>query len=44
VWRDLLSRARDGGARQPFADLAIVLAALSFVGAVAFARFLEREL
>jgi len=34
----------EGIHRQPFADLAIVLAALSFVGAIAFARFLEREL
>jgi multisubunit Na+/H+ antiporter MnhF subunit len=34
----------EGFHRQPFADLAIVLAALSFAGAVAFARFLEREL
>ena len=28
--------------RQPFADLAIVFAALSFVGSLAFARLLER--
>jgi len=34
----------EGIHRQPFADLAIVLAALSFVGALAFARFLERDL
>ena len=34
----------EGIHRQPFADLAIVLAALSAVGAVVFARFLEREL
>lgn len=34
----------EGLHRQPFADLAIVLAGLSFVGAVAFARFLERDL
>ena len=34
----------EGIHRQPFADLAVVLAAMSFIGAVAFARFLEREL
>jgi multisubunit Na+/H+ antiporter MnhF subunit len=28
--------------RQPFADLAIVFAAVSFVGSLAFARLLER--
>lgn len=28
--------------RQPFADLAIVFAVLSFVGSLAFARLLER--
>jgi multisubunit Na+/H+ antiporter MnhF subunit len=39
---DLLLVA-EGIHRQPFADLAIVLAGLSFVGAVAFARFLERD-
>ncbi len=33
----------EGLHRQPFVDLAIVLAAVSFVGALAFARFLERE-
>jgi multisubunit Na+/H+ antiporter MnhF subunit len=30
--------------RQPFADLALVAALLSFVGALAFVRFLERRL
>jgi multisubunit Na+/H+ antiporter MnhF subunit len=30
--------------RQPFIDLAIVLAALSLVGGVAFARMMERDL
>jgi multicomponent Na+:H+ antiporter subunit F len=30
--------------REPFMDLAIVLAVLSFVGSLAFARFLERWL
>jgi multisubunit Na+/H+ antiporter MnhF subunit len=30
--------------RQPFADLALVFAVLSFVGALAFARLLERRL
>jgi multisubunit Na+/H+ antiporter MnhF subunit len=29
--------------RQPFADLAIVFAAVSFVGSLAFARLLERR-
>ncbi len=33
----------EGLHRQPFVDLAVVLAAVSFVGALAFARFLERE-
>jgi multisubunit Na+/H+ antiporter MnhF subunit len=32
----------EGLHRQPFIDLALVLALLSIVGAVAFARFLER--
>jgi multicomponent Na+:H+ antiporter subunit F len=31
----------EGLSRQPFADLALVLAVCSFVGALAFARFLE---
>jgi multicomponent Na+:H+ antiporter subunit F len=31
-----------GTKRQPFADLAIVLALLSLAGSVAYARFLER--
>jgi multisubunit Na+/H+ antiporter MnhF subunit len=30
--------------RQPFADLGLVAALLSFAGAVAFVRFLERRL
>jgi multisubunit Na+/H+ antiporter MnhF subunit len=30
--------------RQPFMDLALVLAALSLVGAMAFARMMERDL
>ncbi|HEX3242867.1 MAG TPA: monovalent cation/H+ antiporter complex subunit F [Solirubrobacterales bacterium] len=30
--------------RQPFADLALIFAALSFVGALGFARLLERRL
>jgi multisubunit Na+/H+ antiporter MnhF subunit len=30
--------------RQPFIDLALVLAALSLVGAIAFARLMERDL
>jgi multicomponent Na+:H+ antiporter subunit F len=29
--------------REPFADLALVLAVLSFAGTLLFARFLERE-
>jgi multisubunit Na+/H+ antiporter MnhF subunit len=33
----------EGFQRQPFADLALVLAVLSFVGALAFLRFIERE-
>ena len=32
-----------GEGRQPFADLALVLAALSFAGALVFLRFLERQ-
>jgi multisubunit Na+/H+ antiporter MnhF subunit len=32
----------EGTHRQAFVDLALVLGALSFVGAVAFVRFLER--
>jgi len=34
----------EGFHRQPFADLAIVLAFLSFAGSLAYARFLERRL
>ena len=33
----------EGFQRQPFVDLALVLALLSFVGALAFVRFMERE-
>lgn len=33
----------EGFQRQPFADLALVLVVLSFVGALAFLRFVERE-
>lgn len=33
----------EGLHRQPFADLALVFAALAFVGALAFARLLERR-
>jgi multicomponent Na+:H+ antiporter subunit F len=33
----------EGEGRQPFADLALVLAALSFAGTLVFLRFLERE-
>ena len=32
----------EGTRRQPFADLAIVLAVMSFAGGIAFVRFLER--
>jgi multisubunit Na+/H+ antiporter MnhF subunit len=32
----------EGTNRQPFADLAVVLAVMSVVGGVAFLRFLER--
>lgn len=34
----------EGFQRQPFVDLALVLAVLSFVGALAFVRYMEREL
>jgi multisubunit Na+/H+ antiporter MnhF subunit len=34
----------DGLKRQPFIDLALVLALLSLIGALAFARMMEREL
>ena len=33
----------EGEERQPFSDLALVLAVLSFVGTLLFARFLERS-
>lgn len=32
----------EGTHRQPFIDLAVVLAVMSFIGALAFARLLER--
>ncbi len=34
----------EGFHRQPFVDLAVALAVMSFVGSVAFVRFLEGEL
>lgn len=34
----------EGLKRPPFADLAIVLGVLSFVGSLVFVRFVEREL
>jgi multisubunit Na+/H+ antiporter MnhF subunit len=34
----------EGVERQPFIDLALVFAVLSIVGAIAFARLLERDL
>ncbi len=34
----------EGFHRQPFVDIALVLAVMSFSGSVAFVRFLEREL
>jgi multicomponent Na+:H+ antiporter subunit F len=34
----------EGFERQPFVDLALVLALLSFVGTLAFVRFMEREI
>lgn len=34
----------EGFHRQPFVDLAIVLALMSIVGALAFARLMERDL
>jgi multicomponent Na+:H+ antiporter subunit F len=33
----------EGEERQPFSDLALVLAVLSFVGSLLFARYLERS-
>jgi multisubunit Na+/H+ antiporter MnhF subunit len=33
-----------GTARQPFVDLALVLAVMACIGSLAFARLLEREL
>jgi multicomponent Na+:H+ antiporter subunit F len=33
----------EGEKRQPFADLALVLATLSFAGTLVFVRFLERQ-
>lgn len=33
----------EGFHRQPFVDMAVVLAFISFAGSVTFARFLERE-
>jgi multisubunit Na+/H+ antiporter MnhF subunit len=33
----------EGIQRQPFADLAVVLGLMSFVGSLAFAHFLERS-
>lgn len=34
----------EGFQREPFVDLALVLAVVSFVGMLAFARYMEREL
>lgn len=34
----------EGFQRQPFVDLALVLAVLSFVGALGFVRYMERDL
>ncbi|HEY5427480.1 MAG TPA: MrpF/PhaF family protein [Solirubrobacteraceae bacterium] len=34
----------EGFHRQPFVDLAVALAVMSFIGSVAFVRFLERGL
>ena len=34
----------EGFQRQPFVDLALVLAVLSFVGTLAFVRYMEREI
>lgn len=33
----------EGTGRQPFIDLALVLAVMSFVGSLAFARLMERD-
>ena len=33
----------EGTRRQPFADLAIVLAVMSFAGSIVFLRFLDRD-
>jgi multisubunit Na+/H+ antiporter MnhF subunit len=38
----ILLALAEGTRRQPFADLAIVLALMSFVGGIAFVRFLGR--
>jgi multicomponent Na+:H+ antiporter subunit F len=34
----------EGFQRQPFVDLALALAVLSFVGSLAFVRYMEREI
>jgi multisubunit Na+/H+ antiporter MnhF subunit len=38
----ILLLVSEGTRRQPFADLALVLAAMSFAGSIAFLRFMER--
>ena len=39
----ILLLVAEGIQRQPFADLALVLALMSFVGSLAFAHFMERQ-
>ncbi len=40
----ILMLLSEGFRRQPFIDLAVVFALVSMIGAVAFARLMEREL
>jgi multisubunit Na+/H+ antiporter MnhF subunit len=40
----ILMLLSEGFHRQPFADLAITLALLSIIGAIAFARLMERDI
>ena len=40
----ILMLLSEGFHRQPFVDLAVVLAPMSFIGALTFARLMERDL
>jgi multisubunit Na+/H+ antiporter MnhF subunit len=40
----ILMLLSEGFRRQPFIDLAVVFAVISMIGAIAFARLMEREL